>query len=234
MPVPVPRRRSAPGARALPLLAAFVAGCVLAPRDEEDFMVVGRSTAQGFLGVTMFEDLDLDLDAEGVEVLDVDEPTLPLVGGVIQRPLNEGRVEVGIEGGLSFGWGDDDVLLAIDGGSTQVLGEHEIFLGDLFIGPFVRAPLGRRLALYGGVGPLLQYGDVELEYRDPTDGRVSMDDDGVGLGWYARGGIEFALDPYTWIGLGARWVDSELALGGGFDDYELDALQLVLTMSTGL
>ena len=90
-----------------------------------------------------------------------------------------------------------------------------------------------RFESFGGP-EVLEYGDVELEYRDPTDGRVSMDDDGVGLGWYARGGIEFALDPYTWIGLGARWVDSELALGGGFDDYELDALQLVLTMSTGL
>lgn len=229
-----PLRRPTSGTLLSVLLLVMIASCALAPRDEDDFIVLGGVTAQGFLGVAEFDELDLSVRPGLGEVVDVDEPTLPLVGGVVQRPLNSSRVEVGIEGGLSFAWGDGDALVAVGGGGALVVADNDLFLGDLFGGPYARAPLGSRLQVYAAAGPLLQYGRAELDYRNDLDEPVSLDDDGFGLGWYARAGFELALDPGTWIGLGARWVDSGVDLGDGFDDYDFEALQLLLTMSTRL
>lgn len=228
----VPRR---PTGRSRVLALALACGaCVLAPRDEDDYSVVlGRSTAQGFVGVSELRDIELSLRPSLGEVVDADAPTLGLVGGVIQRPLNDARWELGLEGGLSFGWGDDDALVAV-GAGQEVVADHDLFLGDLFGGPYVRLPLWRRLEVYVAAGPSLQYGRAELDYVDDVGERVSLADDGLGLGWYARAGFELALDVHTWLGLGARWVDAEIDLGDGFDDYAFEALQFVLTMSTRL
>ena len=56
---------------------------------------------------------------------------------------------------------------------------------------------------------------------------------GFGVGWYARTGIEYLLNPGMMMGIGARWSDSRVDLGSELGDLELDGTQVFLTVTKG-
>ena len=58
--------------------------------------------------------------------------------------------------------------------------------------------------------------------------------DGFGVGWYARTGFEFSAATNTMIGIGARWTDTEIDLGGTLGDLSLQGVQAFVTVTHGL
>jgi opacity protein-like surface antigen len=216
------------------LAAALCGACVAPSRRWEapapDVPPVGMSV-QGLVGLAEVEPRDFGFDTGSGQVQDADDATMPLIGGVFQYALAGRGPRIGLEGGFTFGWqGDFDAVL-VQSGTLVVRLDNELVLWDLFGGVFADAMLGERVRVYAAAGPLLQVGSIDSRWDDPISGPQRVDDDGFGGGLYARGGIELALRPGLFIGLGYRVVDSQLDFGSPFGDVELRAEQIFLTVT---
>lgn len=200
------------------------------PPPRTQSMVEPRPLVQGLIGVSTFDKVERSGGNDpGPVVREPDLRTLPLLGGVWQQPLGGERLHYGIEGGFSFGW-DGSVSAFALGGGLVVAFDNDLFLLDLFLGPYVGTPLGDKWRLYGGVGPLLQFADFELNSQD-TAAAPSRDGSGFGYGYYARTGIEYALSAKTLVGLALRWIDSKVDLSGGLGDLDVEGVQAMVTVS---
>ncbi|MEQ1892349.1 MAG: hypothetical protein ABL998_07415 [Planctomycetota bacterium] len=188
----------------------------------------------GMIGLARLEVTDTDLDAGLGEVTDTDEASLPLIGAVYQQPLVGRRLRFGIEGGFSLSWENDVQAVLVDSGSAAIVAENDFLLIDLSGGVYADLMLGRRLRLYGGAGPLLQFASVDAEWNDSVLGNVNVDENAFGGGYYARTGFELAFGAGTTVGLGVRYLDSSVDPGGGIDSIEFEEWQYVLTATRGL
>jgi hypothetical protein len=190
----------------------------------------GQPLMQGFLGVSEYQRVSVDDGGSGR--VDGDEGELdqiPLIGGGGQWKLGGERMDFGLEGLLSFGWRGDAEAFVIGGGGAAVAIDVDLFVFEIFGGPFASVFLGEKLRLYGAAGPLLQWADYSQEGNGLAD-----DGSGFGAGWYARTGLEFVLPSRTLLGFGVRWSDSSVDLGSGLGDLELEGLQAVVTVSRGI
>jgi hypothetical protein len=216
--------RSLPSAPALPETARAT------PARTRPAWQLNQPLMQGFLGASMFE--HVEVDTGGAVQIDGDEgelDRLPVIGGGAQWKLGGERIDVGLEGMLSFSWRADAKAFAVGGGGGTVVVDVDVLLFELFGGPFASLFLGEKLRLYGGAGPLLQFAD----YSQSGSG-LGDDGSGFGAGWYARTGLEYALPSRAWIGLGLRWSDTNVDLGGNLGELEIEGVQAVLTVSRGI
>lgn len=196
-------------------------------RYEEGAWNPGQPLMQGFLGVSSYEHVSVeggDVDGDEGEL-----DTLPLIGGGGQWKVGGRHIDWGVEGMLSFAGRADAEAFAVGGGGAVVAVDVDLLLFELYGGPFASVFLGDKLRLYGAAGPMLEWADYEQE----TDG-FPDDGSGFGGGWYARTGFEYALPSWTLIGLGVRWSDATVDLGGSLGDLEIDGLQYVFTVSRGI
>lgn len=229
--------------KALPLLLlAGSLACVTAERDAPGSALDPDSGArrggrtewlarevllQGFFGFTAFR--RVTVDGPSVDGSDGDLDVLPLIGGGAQWKLGGGRADLGLEGLLSFSGRSEADATAVDGGGTAVDVRVDLLLLELHCGPFASVRLGDELRVYGAAGPLVQLAGYEQSGAGLADSGS-----GLGLGLYARTGIEFVLASSTMIGLGARWSDTTVDLGGSLGDLEIEGLQVLFTVSRGL
>jgi hypothetical protein len=189
----------------------------------------GEPLMHGFFGFSKFQDVEVDGSGGGRidgDRGDLDE--IPVLGGGAQWKMGGERLDYGLEGLLSFGWKGDAEAFVVGGGGAAVAIDVDLLLFELFGGPFLSAPLGDHVRLYGAAGPLLQFADYS------QSGALDDDGSGFGVGWYARTGFEFHVGGGTLIGFGARWSDSEVDLGSGLGDLQIEGLQGVLTVSRGI
>jgi hypothetical protein len=187
----------------------------------------GEVLMQGFLGVSFFENVEVD-GASGTDV-DGDEgdlDQLPLLGGGGQWKLGGERVDMGAELMFSLSGRADAEAFVVGGSGAAIAIDVDLLIIEIFGGPFVSMDLGEKWRLYGAAGPVLQFADY-----DQSGNGLSDDGSGFGSGLYARAGLEFAVSPNTLIGFGARWSDTTVDLGGDLGDFEIDGLQAVFTVS---
>lgn len=187
---------------------------------------------QGMIGVTLLDSPSLEVPATG-DLLDDDEfSTFPMAAAFYMLPLRggEGDQQLGFEFGLSATLrGDADFRSGV-GGTTVV--ENDISLLDASVGLYYNRFLPGGFRFYAGAGPLLQYGEVELELLQGVN-TLEFEDEGVGLGYYARTGLEIELSPSLYAGFGVRWLDSYVDLGEGLADFEYEALQIAFSVTSG-
>lgn len=189
----------------------------------------GQALLQGFFGASLFEHVSVDDGGTGpVDGDDGELDEIPVIGGGGQWKLGGERVDLGLEGLMSFAWRGDAEAFVIGGGAAVAI-DVDLFLFELFGGPFASMFLGDKLRLYGGAGPLMQWAD----YSQSGSG-LADDGSGFGVGWYARTGLEFLLPSRALLGFGVRWSDTTVDLGGNLGDLELEGLQAVLTVSRGI
>jgi len=186
-----------------------------------------QALMQGFFGVTEFQDISVDNGAGHVDD-DLDE--LPVIGGGAQWKLGGERIDLGLEGMLSFSWSSDAAAFVVGGGGAAVAVDVDLLVFELYGGPFASLFLGDKVRLYGAAGPLMQWANYDQNDHDDV---FDEDGSGFGYGYYARTGLEFALDPHTFLGFGVRWSDSSVDLGSSLGDLEIDGLQAVITVSRG-
>ena len=196
-------------------------------RYEEGAWNPGQALLQGYFGVSSYDHVSV----EGGEI-DGDEgelDQLPLMGGGGQWKVGGRRIDWGIEGLFSFAGRANAEAFAVGGGGAVVAVDVDLLLFELYGGPFASVFLGDKVRVYGAAGPMLEWADYEQE----TDG-LPDDGSGFGGGWYARTGFEFVLPSWTLIGLGVRWSDATVDLGGSLGDLEIDGLQYMITCSRGI
>lgn len=192
-----------------------------------------RPRVTGIVGITEISALDLDLGSRVGDTTDDASLSTPLIGAQFMYPVRRQRLEWGYEGGFSLGWKNDTNAYVIDTGTVLVQADNEMFLLDFSGGLYVAKTLGQRVRIYGAAGPLMQFGSVDLDLDQPINGDDSLDGSGVGLGYYARTGIDIEARPGTSWGLTLRWVDSRFDMGGSLGRMDVEAVQLGLAVTTG-
>jgi opacity protein-like surface antigen len=192
--------------------------------------VHGRVT--GIVGIAELTALDLEVDPSVGTASGDGDLSVPLIAAQFQVPLRQQRLEWGYEGGFSLGWESDRDAVVIDTGTVLVRADNDLRVFDLSGGLYVSRALGERLRVYGGAGPLFQFGSIDLELDQDIGGEDSIDEDGFGMGYYTRVGLDLAVSPRTTFGFVVRWVDSNIDLGPTLRDIDFQALQVGLAVTT--
>lgn len=200
------------------------------PAKKQLVWTTGRPLMQGFLGVSFYD----EVTREGGGTADVDGDSgdldeLPLIGGGAQFKLGGERLDYGLEAFFSLEGRANAAAFAVGGGGAVVAVDVDLLIVDVYGGPFVSTFLGDKLRAYAGAGPLIQFANYDQDIDSDTDSGS-----GFGTGWYARTGLELVLPSRTMIGLGVRWSDSTIDLGGDLGDLDIEGLQAVLTVSRGI
>jgi hypothetical protein len=185
---------------------------------------------QGFFGWTDYSKVSVE-DGLGdhVDGDNGDVDSMPFIGGGAQYKLGGDRISFGLEGMFSFGGRANAAAVAVGGGGAVVAVDVDLFVFDLYGGPFVSIPLGDKMRVYAATGPLLQWGDY-----DQHGNNLHASGSGFGSGWYARTGFEFDVGSHTYLGFGARWSDSNIDLSGTPHDLDLEGLEYMITVSRGI
>lgn len=186
----------------------------------------GETLLQGFFGVSEYTNVGIDGATDG-DSGDLDQ--VPLIGGGGQWKMGGERVDLGLEGLLSFGGRANAEAFAIGGSGAAVAVDVDLLIFELYGGPFASMFVGEKLRLYGAAGPLLQWADYVQD-----NGTTEVDGSGFGSGWYARAGFEFALPSRSFLGMGVRWSDSTVDLGSGVGDLDVEGFQIFVTLSRGI
>jgi hypothetical protein len=122
-------------------------------------------------------------------------------------------------------------VAAFDSGSggTAVLVDLDLLICDIYGGPFASLWIADKWRVYGAAGPLVQFVGYD---QDSGDELLDDGGSGFGTGWYARTGIEYFTAWGTSVGIGVRYLESNVEL----DDFigELDAIgfEYAITVTT--
>ena len=220
----------------MPLAAAFDPRRGAGLAQDEDFFEalarerrprqeVGQVLLQGFVGVGYPESVTLEPDIE-IDETELDD--LPVIGGGGQLKLAGERIDFGLEALMSFAFRSDLEALAFGGSGGVVVLDVDVFVFDVFGGPYASKLFADRVRVYAGAGPIISF--VEYSQEDEA-ASVDEDGDGFGTGVYTRGGIEFLLPSGTLVGFGVRWSSAEVDLGDDFGDFELEGVQALITVT---
>jgi len=218
------------------LVAAFTACAQVSYEryDPDEYHVrPGEQLVQGMIGIMDISGDPLEVESQFGSVASQGATSLPVFGAAVQLPQVGDRVQLGVEAGLTAGFEDDRAVVASSNGGALLVSDNDVLLVDAFAGVVGNVFVTPRLRIYAAGGPVLQYGRVDLEYVEVDSSLVSIGDSGFGLGVYARVGLEIEIGPGRFAGFGARWIDSRVDLGGGLQDYDFEALQIVFSMTTG-
>jgi len=200
-------------------------------RVERDGWRKGELALQGFLGASLYQTVERSGGSSpDVDGSDEEASQLPVLGGGGLWKLGGESVDFGIETMFSFSGRVDATAFAAGGMGGAIAVEVDMFLIEVYGGPFVNLFLDEDSRVYVGAGPLMQWADFTQESDTP-----GIDDSGTGFGTglYARTGIEFRLSEDSMIGFGCRWADSSVDLDGGLGTLDLDGFQFALTVTQG-
>jgi hypothetical protein len=193
------------------------------------------SYVQGLLGVTELHVKTLDIGFGPGQWESSDDATMPLIGGAVQRMLGGGEnLHYGLEGGFMFGWMGNVQSVVVGSGAVLVAANNDVFMSEFSGGLAAELMLGDKLRLYGGAGGLLDWAIVDVTFSDPSFGFVSASGSGWGLGVYTRLGFDVLLQSGMRLGFCWRWFDTDLDMGAGIDDLELDGMQYMLTFTKSM
>lgn len=228
---------------AMVLLAA--SSCIQPTRDRYDpdkpytrpyigpDLEVGQLIGQGMIGVGFYDEVSRQGGANpSVPGSNSDLETIPSAGASWQHVFGTEKIDWGLEGGGTLGFRTGNGRVYTAGGVADV--DTDLFLFDIFGGPFISHPLGSRTRVYLGAGPLVQIATFEQEGYDAAMMEpIEQEGTGFGVGYYARAGAEFVTGHTVVIGLGVRWLDSEVSLDDSLGRLEVSGLQVLLTLSSG-
>lgn len=194
-----------------------------------------QGVSQGMIGVSFYDQLARSGGANPAVAGTTDDlEVMPSAAVAWQEVYGDGRIDWGLEGGATVGYRTGNGEVDADGGGGVVNVDVDLALVDAFGGLFLSTHLGNRARLYGGAGPLIQFASYSQEGFDS----VSMQDidqsgTGVGIGMYARLGYEFIAGNDVIVGMGIRWVDSEVSIDDNLGRLNIGGFQVFLTISDG-
>ncbi len=172
------------------------------------------------LGVAKYDNLKLNLP-DGATAEETDLSLLPQLGGAWNTlPLGD-RLQCGLEASFLLGFQADELnYLSAGGSGLYVSVSTSMWMFDLAGGAYANVYLdpNRNVRAYVGGGPLIMYASyrVDRDYSDGSDGD-SETESHLGIGAYARTGIEFRVHDRGMLGVGARttWTHIDFTDVGG-------------------
>jgi hypothetical protein len=223
------------------LVLALLAAPVCAARDDGP-----KPLLQVYFGVLELDDQSGQWSTSTQDPIDVNFASLPTGGLEAEYVFGRGWVHWGLNPGGSISWKNDDTeisgsLTEQAGGRLQVELDNSLMLAELHLGGYVRGRLGERVTTYGAAGPMVMFGSLEVNNEEieptPTDDSVNVPDSNsndVNLGYYARVGIDFEIEPTQHLGLGVRYLSTELDFDETTGKLDIKGPQYVLTLSVQL
>ena len=208
------------------LMLATQSAAVVADEDQPTGLDAEPALIQVFLGVLKLDDETGEWDEISDDNVDVDFSSLPSGGIEAEYPFYKGFVYWGLNPGGSIAWKSDDTSFSgrvsgDTGGTLQVDIDNSLFLAELHLGGYVRGRLSERVTTYAAAGPMVMYGYHEVEDENlegaaegsPVDGDVDLsetDSSDINLGFYGRAGVDFEIRDNQHLGIGIRYLSSEL------------------------
>ena len=183
-------------------------------------------------GQFMFGKWELAKESDSVEGGDYD---LPLVGLAVQKQVNRGRLELGVETGAFFSIRGETRFVSVSGGgsggSVKVAYDNQMLVFDYFGGVYIGGRPAERLRLYAGCGPLVIYGhrQIEPEPDAPPEAEVESDA-GISVGLYGRTGIELIITKRFILGASVRGITSGLKLESTIGSTRMEGLQYLVSI----
>jgi hypothetical protein len=190
----------------------------------------GAAVLQGYLGAARLNEVRRRGDDGTVNGSGESLSQYPVIGGGAQWKLAGQRVDLGLEAMFNLAWRSGGTAFAAGGGGLVVAVQVDLWMVDLYGGPFLSIPLGRRARAYAAAGPMMTFGEYRQEASGPLD---SQSGTGFGTSVYGRFGVEFAAWNGKYIGVGARYQDGSIDLGNGLGDLDVGGWQYLLTVSEG-
>lgn len=217
--------------------AVFLVGCLgWTPALAEDDSTKDVHL-QVVLGGTQYSDLSFEHQSTTDPSVEADSEitVMPTLGICGVMPLLKKPFTLGLEGGVLFGWRNDNVTAVGQNGTLRVHFDNKLYLLDLFVGPYVSANLGQRTRIYLGAGPLLMAGQYDKRTDEQVSGSETIRDDKTsmvsGAGLYARTGIEFMFEDGSMMGLCVRGFKSKLDFEDIPEDTDVKGIQFLITFS---
>jgi hypothetical protein len=199
------------------------------------------SLVQVMLGTARYSNLNLNYQSTTDPNLEATStftwmPLIGIEGGV---PIIKKPVSFGIEGGALFSWMTDTVsAVGTVPGQITLHVDNQLYLLDLSIGPYVSAEVGKRIRVYGGLGPILMFGQNNNQSNEYVTTSQTVYDSNTssafGPGIYGRAGVEFRLKNSSWMGIGARAFGSKLNFGNVSGTTDVNGFQLMITYTVGV
>ena len=202
---------------------------------------------QVFLGVLKLDNQTGDWADISDNGVDVDFSSLPSGGVEGEYVYGRGWVHWGLNPGGSISWKNDDTnfsgsLTNENGGRLRVDLDNSLFLIELHLGAYVRGRVSDRITTYAAAGPMVMYGSHEVEDESVNgtpqpiaDGTVVInesDSSDINVGYYARVGIDFEINDRQQLGLGVRYLSTELDFDKTVGKLDIKGPQYVLTFTT--
>ena len=206
---------------------------------------IEKPLIQVFLGVLELDDQTGQWEDISDNQVDVDFSSLPSGGIETEFAFGRDWVHWGINAGGSIAWKSDDTNFS--GGFTEETGgvlrvdvDNSLFLFELHLGGYVRGRLAERVTTYAAAGPLVMYGRHEVEDEraeqlpagdtvDDVPDLKDSDSDDVNIGYYARAGVDFEIGEGQHIGLGLRYMSTELDFDKTVGKIDIEGPQYVFT-----
>lgn len=201
---------------------------------------------QAFLGSLSLDDQTGEWDQISDDDVDIEFPSSVPSGGVeVEYTYGGEQLRWGLNSGGSIAWKSSDTQFSggfngDTGGTIRIEIDNSLFLGELHLGGFVRGQLGSAVSVYAAAGPMMMYGKHEVEDDEEVvspSGTVvltSSDDSDFAFGVYARAGLDFALRDQQFVGVGVRYMKTELDFDKTVGKIDIEGPQLVVTFSAAL
>lgn len=202
---------------------------------------------QFFIGALKLDDQSGNWDELADSSVDIDFNTLPTAGIEAEYAFEKGWVHWGINSGGSLAWKDGDAnfsgtLTRGNGATLNTELDNSMLLVEVHLGGYVRGRLHDRITTYAAAGPLLMYAQHEVEdvtvVETPDPGTASTapvgsnaDSSAINLGYYARAGVDFEIRKNQHLGVGLRYMASELDFDKTVGKVDFEGPQFVLTFT---
>jgi hypothetical protein len=187
----------------------------------------GQMVLQGWLGFTNYTKVSLSggavgpVEAQGIE-------NMPVIGGGAQWKLNGGdKIDLGAEALINFSGRANGGAIWFGGSGGGVAVNVDMWVIEILGGAVVSKTLGKKARIYGGAGPVMQW----VNYSQ--SGLVGDSGSGFGTGLYGRVGFEWAASAHTLVGLGARYSETKIGMGGALGDLRIEGWQYLFTITRG-
>ena len=230
------------------LITALLPLCLLTqPSAAADSVPQGEGPLfQTFLGVLELDDQTGAWDDISDSDVDIDFSSLPSGGVEGEYVFRRGWVHLGLNPGGSIAWKDDNTRFSGSvsgdtGGVVRADVDNSLLLFELHLGGFVRGRISERITAYAAGGPMVMYGSHGVDDLEVRSSPLASDNDKVtitendsndiNLGYYARAGIDFQINDRQHLGLGVRYMSTELDFDDTIGDVDIEGSQYVLTFT---
>jgi len=161
---------------------------------------------------------------------------IAIFGADAQKPLGQDGFQYGVETGVLFSLDSDvrrfSASSGSSGGSVSVSVDVNAFMVDYFFGGYVALEPVDRFRLYAGAGPLLIWAQRDTEPREPIpEPFADESDSGLGIGLYARAGLDIYMTDRWGAHAGIRATRTTLKLKDASQDVDIQGWQYYFGMA---